>query len=235
MSYFRFKGVHSDSMGLIVNSYPPIVRAQQRVETTKVPGKHGEVTLLGGPPVFEAYTRSCQCMIGPGADIPALSAWLSGRGDLVMGNEPNYVYQAALIDAIPFDKILREREHRGFSLGFLCQPLKRLAETEQDITLTASGGFVQNPGHVRSRPLMQVTGSGTIRIMLGQESITMISGLGGTILIDSEVGIATNTTKTVNMSPMVSGDWPAIPVGKVPISWTGAVSKIVITPRWRWL
>lgn len=234
MSWLKYKDIHSDAMGLIVDTYPPIVRAEQRVDMAKVPGKHGEVTLLGVP-VYEAQVRECRCVIEPGADITALSGWLSGRGDLIFGNEPQYTYEAQAINEVPFEKMLREREYREIRLPFFCQPLKRLTTPEADIVLTESGGFFVNPGHVESRPMIKVEGSGTVRIMIGTASITMIKGLIGAILLDSEVGIATDTTRTVNMSPMVSGDWPVLPVGNVPISWTGTVTKVTITPRWRWL
>lgn len=235
MSWLKYKNIHSDAMGLTVDTYPPIVRAEQRVDMVRIPGKHGEVTLQGGAPVYEAQVRECVCVIQPGADIPALASWLTGQGDLILGNEPDYAYDARVLGEVPFTKILREREYREIQIPFFCQPLKKLVATEADVVVTASGSFITNPGHVESRPLIKVEGSGTVRVMIGTASITMITGLNGAILLDSEIGIATNTTQTTNMSPLVSGDWPVIPTGKVPISWTGTITKLTITPRWRWL
>lgn len=231
MSWFTYKGTHSDAMGLTVVEYPPITRAELRVKTVKIPGRHGEVTLVGGA-VYEAYVRECECVILPGADIGAIARWLTGRGDAVFGNEPIYTYEARIDHEIAFEKILREREDRELTVPFFCQPLKKKAEA--DIVLTASGNVV-NPGHVTSTPIIKVEGSGDIAIMIGQESITHIKGLTEPILIDSELGMATNLLKTQNASYLVSGDWPAIAPGSVPVSWTGAVTRLTITPRWRWL
>jgi len=33
----------------------------------------------------------------------------------------------------------------------------------------------------------------------------------------------------------VSGEWPLLVVGNNAVGWTGTVSKITITPRWRYL
>lgn len=232
MSWLTYKGIHSDAMDLVVVEYPPITRAEQRVERVKIPGRHGEVTLMSGPPVYEAYVRECECAIKPGADIGALSAWLTGRGDVVFGNEPEFIYEARLDHEVSFEKIMREREDRELTLPFLCQPLKKKAEA--DIVLTTSGNVV-NPGHVTSTPIIKVEGSGDIALLIGLDSTTHIKGLAEPILIDSELGIATNLLKTQNASYLVSGDWPLIAPGTVPVSWTGTVTRLTITPRWRWL
>jgi phage-related protein len=234
MSWFSYKNIHSDSMGLIVDTYPPISRPERRIETIKVPGRHGELTLQTGPAVYEAYVREIRCVIPPDADVPALTAWLTGRGDLIVGNEPDYVYDARAVSEIYFEKIIRERNWREVDIAFLCQPLKRLVTTEADIVLTSSGGTVINPGHVESRPLIKVEGSGDITLMVSGV-ITVITGLTEPILIDSDLGMATNVGRTINMSALVSGEWPRIGVGSKTISWSGAVTKVTVTPRWRWL
>ena len=53
MSWFEFNGTLSTSMGVVVQEYPPIVRARQRIETIMVPGRSGELTLSTGPAVYE--------------------------------------------------------------------------------------------------------------------------------------------------------------------------------------
>ena len=235
MSWIKYKNIHSDDMGLTVEDYPAITRAEQRIETVKIPGRHGEVVLVGTP-AYEAYVKECKCVIAPDADIAALNRWLSGRGDLIFGNEPEYIYSAQVISELPFEKILREREYREVNIPFLCQPLKRLVNTESDIVLSIDGTTtVINPGNVASRPLIKIEGTGTIQMMIGTDSITTVEGLNGAILIDSEIGIATDTQMVTNMSAMVSGDWPTIDVGSVPVSYMGNATKITITPRWRFL
>ncbi len=233
MSYFVFKGINSESKGIIVSEYPEILRAQQRIETIEVPGRDGELTLISGLPVYDTQLKECKCMILPNADINNISAWLTGRGDVTFGNEPLYTYEARIKNEIAFEKIMRERQHREFRIPFLCHPLKKLTTAEQDISLTAAGSIV-NPGTAYSRPKIKVEGSGDITLTVSGQIID-IAGLAEPIVIDSDVGLTTDATGTVNMCYLTSGDYPRLAPGTNAISWTGTVTKVTITPRWRWL
>jgi len=230
MSEITFKGTTASSKSVTVLKYPEIVKPTLRVETVKVPGRDGELT-LSGMPSYEAMVLECECMVPSVDKISAAAAWLTGRGDLVLGNDPDYAYDAQVIDEIRFEKILRGHAHRRFTVPFLCQPLKKKAVTESDIELTAPGTVV-NIGHVPSRPLIKIQGSGNVVLAVGAYSLA-ITGISTSILIDSDLGMATNGT--VNESYKVSGEWPLLVVGNNAVGWTGTVSKVTITPRWRYL
>ncbi len=230
MSEITFKGTTASSKSVTVLKYPEIVKPTLRVETVKVPGRDGELT-LSGMPSYEAMVLECECMVPSVDKISAAAAWLTGRGDLVLGNDPTYAYDAQVIDEIRFEKILRGHAHRRFTVPFLCQPLKKKAATEPNIELTAPG-MVVNIGHVPSRPLIKIEGSGNVVLAVGAYSLS-ITGISTSILIDSDLGMATNGT--VNESYKVSGEWPLLVVGNNAVGWTGTVSKVTITPRWRYL
>ena len=230
MSEITFKGTTASSKNVTVLKYPEIVKPTLRVETVKVPGRDGELT-LSGMPSYEAMVLECECMVPSVDKISAAAAWLTGRGDLVLGNDPDYAYDAQVIDEIRFEKILRGHAHRRFTVPFLCQPLKKKAETEPNIELTAPGTVV-NIGHVPSRPLIKIEGSGNVVLAVGAYSLS-ITDISTSILIDSDLGMA--TAGTVNESYKVSGEWPLLVVGNNAVGWTGAVTKVTITPRWRYL
>jgi len=230
MSEITFKGTTATSKSVTVLKYPEIVKPTLRVETVKVPGRDGELT-LSGMPSYEAMVLECECMVPSVDKISAAAAWLTGRGDLVLGNDPTYAYDAQVIDEIRFEKILRGHAHRRFTVPFLCQPLKKKATTEPNIELTAPGTVV-NIGHVPSRPLIKIEGSGNVVLAVGAYSLS-ITDINTSILIDSDLGMATNGT--VNESYKVSGEWPLLVVGNNAVGWTGTVSKVTITPRWRYL
>jgi len=232
MSEITFKGTTASSKSVTVLKYPEIVKPTLRVETVKVPGRDGELT-LSGMPSYEAMVLECECMVPSVDKISAAAAWLTGRGDLVLGNDPDYAYDAQVIDEIRFEKILRGHAHRRFTVPFLCQPLKKKATTEPNIELTAPGTVV-NIGHVPSRPLIKIQGSGNVVLAVGAYSLS-ITGISTSILIDSDLGMATNAAGTVNESYKVSGAWPLLVVGNNAVGWTGTVSKVTITPRWRYL
>jgi phage-related protein len=230
MSEITFKGTTASSKNVTVLKYPEVVKPTLRVETVKVPGRDGELT-LSGMPSYEAMVLECECMVPSVDKISAAAAWLTGRGDLVLGNDPTYAYDAQVIDEIRFEKILRGHAHRRFTVPFLCQPLKKKATTEPNIELTAPGTVV-NIGHVPSRPLIKIEGSGNVVLAVGAYSLS-ITDINTSILIDSDLGMATNGT--VNESYKVSGEWPLLVVGNNAVGWTGTVSKVTITPRWRYL
>ena len=230
MSEITFKGTTASSKSVTVLKYPEIVKPTLRVETVKVPGRDGELT-LSGTPSYEAMVLECECMVPSVDKISAAAAWLTGRGDLVLGNDPDYAYDAQVIDEIRFEKILRGHAHRRFTVPFLCQPLKKKATTEPNIELTAPGTVV-NIGHVPSRPLIKIEGSGNVVLAVGAYSLS-ITDISTSILIDSDLGMA--TAGTVNESYKVSGAWPLLVVGNNAVGWTGTVSKVTITPRWRYL
>ena len=232
MSVITFKSVTSTSKDVTVLKYPDIVKPTLRVETVKVPGRDGELTLYSIPS-YEAIVLECECTVPSVDKISAAAAWLTGSGDLILGNDSTYAYDAQIIDEIRFEKILRGHGHRRFVVPFLCHPLKKKASTEADIELTSSG-TVANIGHVSSRPLIKIEGSGNVTLAVGSYALT-ITGISTSILIDSDLGIATNAAKTANESYKVSGAWPLLVVGNNAVSWTGTVSKVTITPRWRYL
>ena len=232
MSEITFKGTTASSKSVTVLKYPEIVKPTLRVETVKVPGRDGELT-LSGMPSYEAMVLECECMVPSVDKISAAAAWLTGRGDLVLGNDPDYAYDAQVIDEIRFEKILRGHAHRRFTVPFLCQPLKKKAETEPNIELTAPGTVV-NIGHVPSRPLIKIEGSGNVVLAVGAYSLS-ITDISTSILIDSDLGMATNAAGTANEGYKVSGAWPLLVVGNNAVGWTGAVTKVTITPRWRYL
>ena len=234
MTSMTFKGVTSAYMGVVVLDYPPITKPAARIKTETIPGRSGELTLQSEP-AYEPYDKVVRCRLLATAVLENVSAWLNGAGLLIIGNEPTYAYTARVKDKIDFEKVLPGQDARVFDVTFTVQPEKRLAVTEADIVLTANG-TINNPGTLPSRPKIRIAATGDVTLMIGQY-ITDLTGLTSTIILDSEIGMATNAAGTLNASPLVSGDWPwpQIEPGGNAVSWTGTVTSITITPRWRWL
>jgi phage-related protein len=219
-------------MGVVVLDYPPITKPAARVKTETIPGRSGDLTLQSDP-AYDAYDKKLRCRLLSSAVLENVSAWLNGSGLLVIGNEPTYAYSARVEDKIDFEKVMPGRDARVFEVTFTVQPEKRLATPEADIVMTA-GGTIANPGTLLSRPRILVNATGDVTLMIGQY-ITDLEGLTDPIILDSEIGRATNAAGTLNASARVSGEWPMLGPGNNAISWAGAVTSLTITPRWRWL
>ena len=142
-------------MGIAVNTYPPIVKPRERISQVTIPGRQGDLAIpeSNGEPIYEAYLRTVECTLLPDAQLQNVLSWLTGTGSVIFGNEPGMVYTARIVNQISFDKIMRGREHRSFSVPFYCQPLKAAAETEEPVALTASGlsGFFMYAGSIPFR------------------------------------------------------------------------------------
>lgn len=234
LPYFIWQNKKSDTMGIIVNAYPPITRPKERIEMVTVPGRNGTMVMTEGESIYEPELRTLECTALPHANIEQLCAWLCGTGQAVFGNEPNRAYDARIINQIAFEKLLRGRSHRTFSVPFYCQPFKCLYPAAADIAITASGTNITNPGTMKASPIIAVYGSGEITLTIGFCTV-ILEDISGGILIDCMMQDCMTLDKSQLINYKMTGAFPNIPSGKSPIIWTGNVSRIVITPNWRYL
>ena len=87
-----------------------------------------------------------------------------------------------------------------------------------------------NPGSVYSEPIVTVTGSGNITLMVGT-TIVELENISGSIVIDSVLQEAYQGTTLMN--DHMNGEFPRLKPGANAMSWTGAVTKVVIQANWR--
>lgn len=235
LPYFIWKNIRSDAMGVVVNEYPPITRPKEQVKSLTIPGRSGTLTITESDLLtYEPYLRTLDCTAKPDADIEAICAWLTGSGQAIFGNEPNRGYDARIINQIDFSIIMRGRRHRSFSVPFYCQPLKGLYPAAPDITITASGTKLVNPGTAAAYPTIKVYGSGDITLVLGGGAVTL-EDISTGILLDWELQDGMSLDKGTLLNYKVTGDPQFIPVGSSAVTWIGSVSKVVITPNWRYI
>jgi phage-related protein len=232
--YFIWKNTNSNTMGIVVNEYPNPAKPAERVKEIVVPGRAGTLTETEGEEVYDNVVLTCQCSVLPTADLHAISAWLRGSGTVVFGNDATKCYTARLDSQLDFERLVSVQVYREVAIPFACQPFKYLTTPGTDIVETVSGQTVTNAGTVFSLPKIKVEGSGDITLTIGTKAI-QLTGLTDGIIIDSELVDAYDLTATVLMNEQMVGDFPTLPVGTFAVSWTGTVTKVTITPRWRWL
>lgn len=248
--WFDFKGVRSTDKGVYVMEYPPLTLPEERVETKQALGRSGSYTLLEGDNVYNDIPLSLYCFVEDLSRIDEIATWLRGEGMLVMGKYPDRYYKARASNQIPFSQILRNHEHRSFSAVFRCAPYRYLYPTIAPTVLT-NGEIITNPGNIESEPVYTIAGTGvatdTIALTLKQGTTVIfdivISGLNGSITIDTEFGVAyqTGSNPLVPLTSLVSKDsWPfTIPPGSYTLSWittgTAVVTEVKMEPRWRYV
>ena len=234
--YFIWNGVDCRTYGIHVSEQPPITIPQERTTQTTVPGRPGTLTTLQGDDVYDDLILAAECFITDPAQIPAIAQWLKGDGTVTFANRLGGHYNARISNQIPFTKVLKGNPHCTFSVNFRCFPFW-YADNVPDITVTTSGTLITNPGSVYAEPIITVTGTGDITLVVGT-TIVELENISGSIVINSVIQEAyseENLVSAVLMNDHMSGDFPALAPGGNGISWNGSVSRVVITPNWRYL
>ena len=229
--YFLWNGVDCRTYGIHVTDQPPITSPLERSTQTHVPGRPGSQTQLEGDDVYDDMILTATCFISDPAQIPTIAAWLKGAGTVTFANRTGGHYKARIVNQIPFEKVLRGNPHCTFAVNFRCYPFF-FAEDVDDITVTTSGTVVTNPGSVYSEPIITVTGSGDITLMVGTTIVELTDITSGIV---RDCALQEAYLGTTLMNDHMSGDFPVLKPGANAISWSGTVTKVVIKPNWRYL
>ena len=235
--WFEWNGVKCTDYGIYLTEQPPPTIPEERVTFTNIPGRSGSLTTLEGDYVYEDMLLTATCMISDPERIPEIAGWLRGSGTVAFANRDGGFYYARIINQIPFEKILRGNPHRSFAVNFRCKPFWYEADVPVKNIQPASGstsGYVtmQNPGNVPSEPIITVTGSGEITLIVDM-TIVELTDVNGEITIDSVLQEA--YSGITSMNSCMSGDFPTLPPGNSTISWTGNVTYLKVEPNWRYL
>ena len=229
--YFIWNGVDCRTKGIHVSELPPITIPLERSKQTNVPGRPGSLTQLEGDDVYDDMILTATCFISDPAQIPAIAAWLKGKGTVTFANRNGGHYNARIANQIPFEKVLRGNPHCSFAVNFRCYPFW-YQENVSDVTITTSGDTITNPGSVYSEPLITLTGSGDITLMV-ETTIVELTDITTGIVLDCSLKEA--YLGTTLMNDHMSGDFPVLKPGMNAISWSGNVTSIVVRPNWRYL
>ncbi|RXI57409.1 distal tail protein Dit [Clostridium tetani] len=134
---------------------------------------------------------------------------------------------------IKFDEEGIERGLRTlgkFTVTFVCDPFSYL--DSELITITKNNFIIYNEGTFESQPYMKIFATGDIILNINDEVIKL-ENIIDYIELDSEIMECYKEHQNCNNK--IIGEFPILKVGENKISWTGNVSKIEITPRWRCL
>lgn len=238
-AWFSFKGIRNDAVNLDVRMLAPPTRPHpaRKGNLTDVPGRDGK--LFQDENAYDRILVSLPCATTDNSNIDAINAWLTGEGDLIFGDEPNRAYHARITKE--FSRSNRAPRLRGqsFTPTFDCEPYRYSAIPAADIDTYDSGDQIINPGTVASAPLIQVLGNGNGTLMIGGNTL-IFDNLSSSITVDCDAKIAytggsSASNPMVLATQKVTGEWPMIEPGTNYVAFTGGITSVVITPRWRWI
>lgn len=224
------------SNGIVTTILPPIVTAAKRDEPQVIPGRSGSLHMQDG--AYEQILKPCSVYLPyeQGVTVAALNAiraWLTGYGTVSFSNDPGREYRGHIVSKIDWNEWLNGFEDREAQIIWECEPYAYHTNA-QTFSVSTSGQTVNNPGTAEARPLLAVTGSGDVELMVGL-GIVQLVGMSGTVYIDCEAEecYSLSGTVRVNKNGIMGGEFPTIPTGTSLISWTGSVTGISVTPHWR--
>lgn len=237
MNTITINGVDSTEIqGLLIQNLPPITKPKMRTRIEEIDGKNGDlITNLG----FSAYDKEFDIGLYNNYDLDAIISFFNSSGTITFSNESDKFYYFDLFEQIDFEKLIRFKIAK---VKMHMQPFKySLLENTQTFDITNSTENVQitNTGNYISKPVLSITGTGTINLYLNSYQVFIID-LGEsetTITINVADLEAHNTDTGELMNRQVTGDYEnfSLNVGLNTITWTGSISQIQLSNYSRWL
>lgn len=218
--WFSFKNKDSRDFGIRLAEVPPIQRGRERVTQVTIPGRAGTLTLTEGDESFEPYTQGLAFTV-PEENVPLVLSWLKGDGWLTISNDPDRRQMARAVNAVSFKRKSWKLIRSTVTVQLICQPLKEQLHPGE--YMIESGIRIANTGDVPERPVFTLRGSGDITLAAGGNTLTL-SGIEGGCIVDCAMyEVLTLDGKTI-ITGKSSGDFPYLPVGISPVTFTGADS-----------
>lgn len=149
---FTFKGVNSDTMGVLMSTEWLDSIPARRFEKTEIEGRDGAYYRELG---FSDVAMDIPCLLRDSSKKEALKTWLSGEGLLVFNGREK---TARIYDQIDFDRVGFASEK--FSIPFILEPYWYAQNSETYVSLgTISGSSVSvtNLGNVDAYPRLLIT------------------------------------------------------------------------------
>lgn len=234
-NYVILNGVNSNTItGLIISSLPPITKPLMRTNIETIDGRDGDiVTKLG----YSAYDKTIKIGLYGDFDIDDVITFFNGDGKVTFSNELDKYYNYQILNQIDYEKLLR---FKTADITLHCQPFKYSSvEGVKTFTITNETSInIRNNGNYISKPIITITGTGTINLSLNNHQIFIIDLSEDTqITIDTNLMDAYNPNTQSLMNRVVIGDYDkfALNVGTNTISWAGTISQIDIKNFSRWL
>ena len=248
--YFTWKGSTSTSKGVYMITMPTRGAAVLNGQKANNLGRDGFTFYSEGG--YGAVTIKCDVFVPRAQDLDAALAWLNGSGQLIFSDDPNYYWDAMIITSFSRTSPFKRLEGQKMTVTWTAQPFRYLV-SENQIVKTASG-YMTGQGHVPSRPLLKVEGSSsaaspaTLSITDSRhqtDEFQLVLASGTPLYLDCDAKAAytlSGSTKIYagNRVAIAAGsDWfelaPAGSQNNITISMSGGITKVTVTPRWRFL
>ena len=231
-NYVIINGVNSLTIqGLAIKSLPPISKPMMRNMREEIDGRNGDlITNLG----YGSYDRTIEIGLFGTFDINEIIKYFNQSGTITFSDETDKYYNFDILDKIDFASLLK---FRTATINVHCQPFK-YPITNTPISLSSGDNTITNGGNIYSKPILAISGSGTISISLnGSQMFSIDLSDTSSIVIDTEKMEAYNPNTGVLLNRIVTGDYNLfkLPIGTNTLTISGSLGTSSITNYTRWL
>lgn len=224
---FEFKGIDATTYGTVTRE-PIRKKPEQDIRITKLEGSdESTIEKLG----YKPTTIETQIVLFDSTDLDDIYTWLDGEGDLIIDENPERYIVAHCDMELQPERFSRGVSNRVIDIEFTLLSPYWYEDNETPIVL-ASGGNVTNQGNVDSRPILKITGSGTVTVTVDGRSFTYIFDT-PFVIVDSLQQDAYHDGVLKNRR--MTGVFPILEPGINVVSWSGTVTSIELTKVSRWL
>jgi len=162
-------------------------------------------------------------------NLDEVKFWLDGYSDLILSWQSDRSFKAKMINKIDIEQSLET--FGEFPLIFKAQPFG-YSLNNRLITVTNTPSTIINTATKDSKPVIKIYGNGNIELTVNSNVIHLINVI-DYVTIDSDLLDCYKDTALQNNN--MSGEFPTLQIGTNAISWVGTVTKVEITPNWRWI
>ena len=232
-------GVSSDSLGVVVEKAPEYVKPSRKVDVYSVPGRNGDIIKTQNAwnntkQVYEITAGDGSEHAVPGA-FSDVAAWLfgpEGYSRLEDSFDTTHFRIAHFDGPFEIDNIMT-RAGRAV-ITFDCRPQRFLKSGDNSETIDESPATMTNPTAFHARPLIKVTGIGSIGSVTVNGTVFTISNTNVPVFIDCE-SMDCYDAQGNNKNSIVSSstsEFATLAPGENSIGFSGGVSFVEITPRY---
>lgn len=236
-----FAGISSDAVNVVVERYPARPVPSRRYQVTQIPGRSGDLLFSEGSfanvtQEYEIYVREASGSTFQNSCRLA-AEWLLlpvGYQRLEDSYDPDTFRLGYFVAPKDISNTLNQLGRATISFG--CKPWRYLYSGEVVKTVSASPDSITNPAGFDALPKIVVHGSGAGVLGIGDYTVA-ISAIDDGMVIDCETmntyNGAQNRNNLITLSPTF--EYPRLTPGATMITFSGGITSVEITPRWRTL
>ena len=194
MPWFVWKGKNSiGDFGLWIGKLPKRVKPEERNEQIEIPGRAGSLTMLEGDDIYSSYSSEMTVIARNTLQMDEIIDWLRGSSDLILSTDTEKARSAQIVGEVAFERDGNNLQQAV--IPFVFQPFRKQIKPET-VTFTGASKTIYNPGDVASRPVVSITGSGTVTVAInGQQMSFTLGSSAVTINVDCDAQIITSNNE----------------------------------------